>query len=91
MLDFEASIYCVAFISMKSDVKAVWGLSPHVQNYFFKATFIFFIQMGIIVSIGVAALTDEDGLQYEKPKVSFMVMRLLCCYLFHLSNYSDVA
>ena len=47
--------------------------------------------MGIIVSIGYAALTDKDGLQYEKPETDFMIMRLLCCYLFHLSNYSDVA
>ena len=44
--------------------------------------------IGFILS---AALTNTDGLDYVQPTTSSLALRLLCCYLFHLSNYGDVA
>lgn len=52
---------------------------------------IFFIQILIISFIAIAALTNTDGLEYVQPDTRSLSLRLLCCYLFHLSNYGDVA
>jgi hypothetical protein len=76
---------------MITDVSALYELKDYVEDYFFKATMIFFIQMLIISFILFAALTNTDGLEYVQPTTSSLTLRLLCCYLFHLSNYGDVA
>lgn len=47
--------------------------------------------MLIISFIAIAAITNTDGLEYVQPGVCSLSLRLLCCYLFHLSNYGDVA
>mmetsp|Transcript_10285 Transcript_10285/g.15674 ORF Transcript_10285/g.15674 Transcript_10285/m.15674 type:complete len:171 (-) Transcript_10285:132-644(-) len=51
---------------------------------------IFFIQMLIILFIFMGALKGTDGLDYVEPNVTNLSLRLLCCYLFHLSSYGDV-
>lgn len=90
-LNIEDSIYCLTFTSMISDIKAEYDLDPFLNDYFFKCTMVFFIQMTIIILIGLAAIHGTDGSEYKKPDPTSMALRLLCCYLFHLSNYSDVA
>ena len=47
--------------------------------------------MTIILLVGLAAYHGSDGSDYEHPYPTNMALRLLCCYLFHLSNYADVA
>lgn len=47
--------------------------------------------MLIILFILNGALTGNDGMEYAEPKLNFLALRLLCCYLFHMSNYGDVA
>jgi hypothetical protein len=37
-----------------------------------------------------AALDGLDGNEYVKPTVNHMVLRVLTCYLFHLTVYDDV-
>jgi surface polysaccharide O-acyltransferase-like enzyme len=76
---------------MISGATVKYDLSEHIEDYFFKATMIFFIQMLIITFIAIAALTNTDGLEYVQPNTRSLSLRLLCCYLFHLSNYGDVA
>ena len=44
--------------------------------------------MSILVLI--AALDSEDGNEYIEPTVTQMALRVLTCYLFHLTVYDDV-
>ena len=90
-LNIEDSIYCLAFTSMISDIKTEYELDPFLNDYFFKCTIVFFIQMTIIILIGLAAYNGTDGSEYQHPYPTNMALRLLCCYLFHLSNYTDVS
>lgn len=90
-ISVDLSIYSLTFVSMITEVNAKYGLSQFIEDYFFKATMIFFIQILIISFILIAALTNTDGLEYVQPSTRSLSLRLLCCYLFHLSNYGDVA
>ena len=76
---------------MISEINVHYELGPYLNDYFFKCTMVFFIQMTIILLIGLAAYHGTDGSYYEHPYPTNMALRLLCCYLFHLSNYADVA
>jgi len=42
-----------------------------------------------IVLLGVLRGTDDSA--FIEPTIPGMTLRLLCCYLFHLENYKDVA
>ena len=75
---------------MIEDVRTEFELDPFVNDYFFKTTIVFLMQMTIILLIGLAAYKGTDGSEYVKPEPTNMALRLLCCYLFHLSNYADV-
>ena len=90
-LSIENSIYSLTFTSMISDVRIHFKLDGFINDSFFKSTMVFFIQMTIILLIGIAAYKNTDGLQYQKPEPTYMALRLLCCYLFHLSNYTDLS
>ena len=90
-ISVDLSIYSLTFTSMISEANVKYQLKDHVEDYFFKATMIFFIQMLIITFIAIAALTNTDGLEYVQPTTTSLTLRLLCCYLFHLSNYGDIA
>ena len=90
-ISVDLSIYSLSFASMISEANVKYELKDHVEDYFFKATMIFFIQMLIITFIAIAALTNTDGLEYVQPTTRSLTLRLLCCYLFHLSNYGDIA
>ena len=35
-------------------------------------------------------LAKENEDKFKKPTVDVMMMRLLCCYLFHMTTYGDV-
>ena len=90
-LDVQNSIYCLTFVSMITEVRVKYELDEFVEDYFFKSFMIFFIQMLIVMFILNGALTNTDGLEYIKPELNFLALRLLCCYLFHMGNYGDVA
>jgi hypothetical protein len=49
---------------MIQGVNGKYQLDDFIEDYFFKSTMIFFIQMLIISFILVAALTNTDGLEY---------------------------
>lgn len=76
---------------MITEVRIKYDLDDFIEDYFFKSFMIFFIQMLIILFIFNGALHSSDGLEYTKPEINFLALRLLCCYLFHMSNYGDVA
>ena len=90
-LDIDDSVYCLTFTCMIKDIKHKFGFDAYLEDYFFKSTMVFFIQMLIISLILVAGLDDSDGLAFVEPSLTQMTLRLLCCYLFHLSNYKDVS
>ena len=95
-LDIDDSVYCLSFTCMISEIRNEFKLQNFLQDYFFKSTMVFFIQMLIITLIfmaGIASEDDEnsDGLSFVEPTVTQMTLRLLCCYLFHLGNYKDVS
>lgn len=87
----ENSIYSLTFVSMMREIKAEFKLDAHLEDYFFKATMVFFIQILIIFLILASVPGDEDGNEFTQPTTTNIVLRLLCCYLFHLSNYGDVS
>ena len=66
-LSVEKSIYSLAFASMVTPVSKLYALDDFVNDYFFKATVIFFIQMIIISFVFLAAITETDGLDYVQP------------------------
>lgn len=90
-LSVENSIYCLTFVSMISEVRMKYDLDEFIEDYFFKSFMIFFIQILILFFILNGAFNGTDGLEYVKPDINFLALRLLCCYLFHMSNYGDVA
>jgi hypothetical protein len=76
---------------MIKDLRTEYDLDPFINDYFFKSSLVYFIQMTIIMLIGLAAYRGTDGSEYVRPEPTNMALRLLCCYLFHLSNYTDVS
>lgn len=76
---------------MITGVRIKYDLDDFIEDYFFKSFMIFFIQMLIILFIVNGANTGNDGMEYAKPEIDSIALRLLCCYLFHIGNYSDVA
>lgn len=52
---------------------------------------IYCIQIILVFFILHSAWTGSDTLQPVQPTFNQMTLRLLCCYLFHLGNYRDVA
>jgi len=64
-IDIDSSIYCLTFVSMIHNIYQVFDLVAHVEDYFFKSTMIFAIQFLIMALVFYAALTDEDGLQFQ--------------------------
>ena len=75
---------------MITEVRVKYELDEFIEDYFFKSFMIFFIQMLIVLFILNGALSDTDGLEFIKPELNFLALRLLCCYLFHMGNYGDV-
>ena len=67
-----------------------YSILLRAKEYFLKCSMIFFLQISIIVIIGTAALLNQDGLSFEKPDYSIIILRLLGCYLFHACNFKDV-
>lgn len=90
-LELEDSIYCLTFVSTMKDICGRYDLTHHLDDYVWKTCMIFSIQILIIVFIIRGAIKGQDELEYIKPNIENMTLRLLACYLFHLQNYSDVA
>ena len=85
-------MYCLSFISMIKKVRTKFDYKDEdLEDNFFKCSFLFFIQSLIIVCVLYSALNNEDDNEYVKPDFSNMTLRILCCYLFHLSTYGDVS
>lgn len=91
ILDLDNSIYCLTFVCMIDSMRLDWGFTKYLEDYFFKASMIYFIQMVLISFMLRAALMGYDGLDYVKPTFNQLSIRLLCCYLFHFSNYREVS
>ena len=79
----DDSIYSQCFASTVRNIGVRYELVFKAPEYFFKCAMIFFIQITIVVLVGLAALLDKDGLKFEKPQYNMMILRILCCYLFH--------
>ena len=62
-----------------------------LEDNFFKCSFLFFIQALIITCVLYSAYKNEDDNGFVKPEFTNMTLRILCCYLFHLSTYGDVS
>ena len=58
MLTVDMSIYGLTFASMIKGITVKYELNKYVEDYFFKATMIFFIQVLIIFFIANAALNE---------------------------------
>lgn len=76
---------------MLDSVRLQWDMTKYLDDYFFKASMIYFIQMLLIGFIFRQGLNDEDGLYFVKPTFNQMTLRLLCCYMFHFGNYREVS
>ena len=76
---------------MIEKVRLDFHMTNLLEDYFFKATMIFFIQMVLTIFIFYSAMTGADNLDFEMPSFNQMTMRLISCYLFHLVNYRDVS
>lgn len=90
-MDTDSSIYCVTFVSMLKDVEKEYKLGKHVEDYFFKASIIFFLQFFIVYLVLNGTIGSHDDFEFVEPKMVNMMLRLFTCYLFHLSNYRDIA
>lgn len=91
LLRIDNSIYCLTFFCMIDEIRVNFNLTKNLEDYFFKSTMVFFIQILLTIFILYSAFTDADNLEYERPTFNQMTLRLLCCYLFHLANYRDVS
>ena len=84
-------MYTLSFVCMNERVRRRLHLGEvELKDYFFKCCFIFAIQSMIMIFVFYSVMTKTDGNDYVKPNVQNMALRLLCSYLFHLSNYGDV-
>ena len=91
ILDLDNSLYCITFTCMIESVRLDWGLTKHIEDYFYKSSMIFFIQIVLISFMLRAAMLDFDGLDYVQPSFNQLAIRLLCSYLMHFSNYREVS
>jgi len=46
--------------------------------------------MMMISLILCSAVYNLDDLEYSKPTLTVMILRLLCSYLFHIGNHEDI-
>lgn len=68
-LNIEDSIYSYTFLSMIKEVKLNYELNEYVDDYFFKSTIIFTIQLAVTSIIYFNAKNGEDELEFMKPTV----------------------
>jgi len=67
LLAIDNSIYCLAFFCLIEKIRIDFHLTNNLEDYFFKATMIFFIQFLLTVFIFYSALANADNLDYEMP------------------------
>lgn len=99
----DDSFYSMCFAACIKKLGVRYYFNLKVEDYYYKCSMIFFIQILIIGFISYSAFRNEkdakgndtgkgmDGLCWIKPDFYKMILRLLCAYLFHLQNYGDVA
>ena len=94
-LVIDDSIYCLTFIALIEKVRTRFQFEDHLRNCFFKCTMIYCIQIMIVAGIVLQVVVDSEAGKeragYVRPTAIRMVLRLLCCYLFHLGNFKDMA
>ena len=70
-------------------VNEQYELKKYQRDLFFKTSMIFLFQMGTLMVLYFAQFGEEGTNKYIKPDTMSMIMRLLCCYLFHVTTYGD--
>lgn len=67
LLAIDNSIYCLSFFCMIEKIRLDFNMTNLLEDYFFKSTMIFFIQMILTTFIFYSAMTGADNLDFEMP------------------------
>ena len=87
-LKVDSSIYALTFVAMLKSVEKEHNLSNYQNDLFFKTSMIFCFQVGTLYVLFTTMYSEEDH-GHTEPTDELMVIRLLCCYLYHLTTYGD--
>ena len=83
-LEVDDSIYCLTFICMINEIRETGEFDYLIDDYFFKCTFLYFSQLLIIYFIYQSSFKSDT---FVEPTFDNMIIRILCCNLFHISSY----
>lgn len=85
----DSSFYNYAFLAMITEVKDKCGVGPLAEDYFYKASMVFFIQFSMVLVLVQFEASTASG-NVAQPSLQAMFLKLFTAYLFHMMNYTDL-